>query len=96
MDIMQLVWVVVSAAVFAVSGYLKSVGEKPDPVKLAATMLVGALVGLAFTFTGAPVSEEAVGAMLLTYVGAVVLIEYWLKAIVRRVQAWCKKTASVS
>ena len=87
MELMQIVWVVISAAIFAVSGYLKSVGEKPDPVKFLSTLIIGAFIGLIFSFTGAPVTEEAISVILVTYIGAVVVVENAIKAIVRRWKA---------
>ena len=87
MELMQIVWVVISAAIFAVSGYLKSVGEKPDPVKFLSTLIIGAIIGLIFSFTGAPVTEEAISVILVTYIGAVVVVENAIKAIVRRWKA---------
>ena len=91
MELIQIVWVVISAAVFAVSGYLKSVGEKPDPVKFLSTLIIGAIIGLIFSFMGAPVTEEAIMTMLVTYIGAVVVVENMIKAVIRRWEAWKAK-----
>jgi len=79
-----IIYAVVAAIVFALSGYLKSAkDEEFDATKFAATILVGALVGVVLYVKGAPITEEAVATQFAAYAGIVVILENALKAVVR-------------
>ena len=76
---------IVAAAVFAASGYLKSVGtENFDTPKFAATVLVGLVVGAVMCASGSPVTESNVAAQLAMYAGVIAVVENVLKAFLRR------------
>ena len=76
---------VVAAAIFAASGYLKSVGtENFEPAKFAATVLVGIVVGAVMYASGSPVTEANVATQIGIYAGVVAVVENVLKAILRR------------
>jgi len=79
-----IIYAVVAAIVFALSGYLKSAkDEEFDATKFAATILVGALVGVVLYVKGAAITEEAVATQFAAYAGIVVILENALKAVVR-------------
>jgi len=79
-----IIYAVVAAIVFALSGYLKSAkDEEFDATKFAATILVGALVGVVLYVKGAAITEEAVATQFAAYAGIVVILENALKTVVR-------------
>ena len=79
-----IIYAVVAAIVFALSGYLKSAkDEEFDATKFIATVLVGALVGVVLYVKGAAITEEAVATQFAAYAGIVVILENALKAVVR-------------
>lgn len=82
MEIMLLA--LVSAAIYALAGYLKSVEEEPDILKAISTMIVGAVVGLVMAASGIDVTQVGVLEQLGMYAGFVCIIENVLKAIWRR------------
>jgi len=76
---------IIAAAIFAASGYLKSVGtENFEPTKFAATVLVGIVVGAVMYVSGSPVTEANVATQIGTYAGVIAVVENVLKAILRR------------
>jgi len=76
---------IVAAAIFAASGYFKSVGtENFDTVKFAATVLVGLVVGAVMYASGSSVTESNVAAQLAMYAGVIAVVENVLKAFLRR------------
>jgi len=76
---------IIAAAVFAASGYLKSAGtENFEPIKFAATVLVGIVVGAVMYAGGSPVTEANVATQIGIYAGIVAVVENVLKAILRR------------
>jgi len=76
---------VLAAAIFAASGYLKSVGtENFEAAKFAATVLVGIVVGAVMYVSGSPVTESSVAEQLAAYAGVVAVVENALKAFLRR------------
>lgn len=79
-----IVFAIVAAIVFALSGYLKSAKDEGfDVTKFAATILVGALVGVALYVKGAAITEEAVATQFAAYAGIVAIVENALKALFR-------------
>ena len=79
-----IIFSVVAAIVFAMSGYLKSAkDEEFDVTKFATTVLVGALVGVVLYVKGAAITEEAVATQFAAYAGIVVIVENALKAAMR-------------
>ncbi|RLG35360.1 hypothetical protein DRN97_00175 [Methanosarcinales archaeon] len=79
-----IIFSVVAAIVFAMSGYLKSAkDEEFDVTKFATTVLVGALVGVVLYVKGAVITEEAVATQFAAYAGIVVIVENALKAVMR-------------
>ena len=79
-----IIYAVVAAIVFALSGYLKSAkDEEFDATKFGATILVGALVGVVLYVKGAAITEEAVATQFAAYAGIVVILENALKTVVR-------------
>jgi len=79
-----IIYAVVAAIVFALSGYLKSAkDEEFDATKFIATVLVGALVGVVLYVKGAAITEEAVATQFAAYAGIVVIVENVIKAVMR-------------
>ena len=79
---------VVSAALYALVGYAKSVGEEPDLAKAGATMILGAVIGVLMAASGIDVTQINVTEQMVIYVGLVAVIENAIKAIVRRYKEW--------
>ena len=79
-----IIFAIVAAIVFALSGYLKSAkDEEFDVTKFATTVLVGALVGVVLYVKGAAITEEAVATQFAAYAGIVVIVENALKSVMR-------------
>jgi len=79
-----IIYAVVAAIVFALSGYLKSAkDEEFDATKFGATILVGALVGVVLYVKGAAITEEAVATQFAAYAGIVVILQNGIKAVMR-------------
>lgn len=72
---------VVYAALWYSRAYART-GEPFDATKFAATVLVGALVGLGLSLTGDSATPEDIEARFLLYVGVISLVEALLKAVV--------------
>jgi len=72
-----------SAATYSLVFYAKKrIGkgkQKFNPTKLAATVLVGAGLGIVLQFTGAQITKEAIQTQLVAYAGIVALVESGLK-----------------
>lgn len=84
---------VVSGGSAAVGGYLKNVGEDFSFRNLAETVVEGVVVGgvagvMGVTYMAA---QDYLGS-----IGAVVLIDYAKKTLVRRVWPWLKKKLGVA
>jgi len=74
----------VAAAVFAVSGYLKSVKTEDFEIrKFVPTIAVGAILGAITYAIGSPVTELGVMEQVAAYIGMIVLLENVLKALLR-------------
>ena len=79
-----IVFAIVAAIVFAASGYLKSAKDEDfDVTKFAATVFVGALVGVVLYIQGAAITEETVATQFAAYAGIVVILQNGLKAVIR-------------
>lgn len=83
-DVVTIVLVLLMAAVAALAGYFKSVGEKPEPVKTLATLLFGLLFGLYAFYMGLTPSDPNYLAFLGTFGFLIVIIEDVIKGIIRR------------
>lgn len=75
---------IVSACVYAVTGYLKSAGEGFVWTKFVATLLVGGFVGVWLWFLGFEVTQENVALYMTSCAGVVVVVENLIKTISRR------------
>jgi len=88
MDIWQIItgmaWGVLSGALIAAAGYLKSIKpegiEEFDPVKFLTTLAIGAVAGGYASWSG---TGYDFALTFLVAGGYTVLIENWLKAIIR-------------
>lgn len=76
-----------SALVYSLLFYAKKrVGKdktKFEPKKLAATLIVGAVIGAFYGFYGIPIDQPTISELLVTYAGTVALVESLLKFLVR-------------
>lgn len=79
---------VVSAALYALIGYAKSVNEEPDLTKAGATMILGGVIGVLMVASGIDVTQIGVMEQTTIYIGLVAVIENVLKALVRRSKQW--------
>lgn len=85
-DLMTVVTAVTAASIYSAVFYAKrrTRDEQPfKPRKAAATLLVGAGVGLAFALAGDPVRQETIEVRLVTYSGVIALLESALKIVAR-------------
>ena len=81
---------VISALVYSVIFYCKKAmkPDKPpefDYMKLASTLIVGLIIGIAFCLSGLAITAEAIEVQLIAYAGVVALVESILKIIYRAV-----------
>ena len=84
-ELMSIVLAVVTAAIYALSGWLKSAPqEELSVVRLATTMGLGLIIGVGLVVAGIPVNEAAVLEQMAIYAGLIVLIENVIKAYIRR------------
>jgi len=85
MDLLTIVYAFIGAVIYAGSFYLKNrqADEDFDPVKFASTLIVGLIVGCVSYVTGSPITEQTVYEQLIAYAGITVLVETWIKALVR-------------
>jgi hypothetical protein len=83
-DIATLVLVLLAALVYALSGFFKNAGEKPDLIKMGATIVVGLIYGVYVLYIGISPTPEGWVAFLASAGFAVVIIENVLKGIARR------------
>jgi len=78
---------VLAAAIYSATSYLKKhMKDDPenfDPVKFAATLIVGAIVGFSMWTSGIPITQEAVETQLVAYAGLVAIVENVIKVIYR-------------
>jgi hypothetical protein len=74
---------ILSGAITALLGYTKSVGENFDPQKAYQTLIVGAIVGGVAGYLGV---EYNTAEEYLESIGAITLIEYVKKSILKRVK----------
>ena len=61
-------------------------GESIDTSKMAATAILGGIVGLIMFFAGDPVSQQAIQVQLVTYAGGVSMLESFGKGLLRYVK----------
>ena len=77
---------VLSAALYAVLGYEKSVGEKIDLTKAGATMILGGIIGALMVASGIEVTQISVMGQVVMYAGTICVIENAIKAVFRRLK----------
>ena len=77
---------VLSAALYALLGYEKSVGEKIDLTKAGATMILGGIIGALMVASGIEVTQISVMGQVVMYTGTICVIENFFKAIARRLK----------
>jgi len=97
MEPITFVLAVFAAMIYALLGYLKSVDpegtpEEMDWPKIAATMVLGVLIGFGLAVMDIPVTAETVAVQMLSYTGVLYLVEAIIKAVIRRWQAWKAKS----
>jgi len=86
MDYVLYVIPVMSAVFIAGAGYFRDTPlEVFNPTKFAATVAVGAFIGVISVQTASPITEQWVGIQLVAYAGMISLVENTLKAIWRRI-----------
>ena len=81
-------YAILSALIYSVIFYGKHhfKPDKPetfDPVKLGATLVIGAIIGIVFYIGSVPITAEAVEIQLFAYAGIVALAETILKIVWR-------------
>lgn len=90
MDPISIVYGALAGAMFALLGYLKQrplpEGEEFDIMKAAPTIVLGAIIGGMLAVAGTPVSEENVLVQVGVYGFATVVIEYFIKAVLRTIR----------
>lgn len=79
--IIALISGLIYASVFYAKKYLQN-GEAFIPEKFAATAIIGALVGVAFTLSGMPISQEGIEVQIVAYTGLIAIVESILKILV--------------
>ena len=73
------------SVIYTILGVAKSKGEKFDPTKASATIVLGLIIGVIMYTSGLPVTETGVYEQLAVYGGLLYVIENILKAIKRRI-----------
>lgn len=90
MDPISIVYGAVAGAVFALLGYLKQKplpeGQEFDIMKALPTVVLGMVVGGMLAAAGTPVSEENVIVQVGVYGFATVVIEYFIKTVLRTIK----------
>lgn len=78
---------IVSALIYSLMFYIKKKantgGDDFQPKKLAATLIVGAVVGVFYGYYGMAITQATISQQLATYAGTIALVESALKFIVR-------------
>ena len=75
---------VLSSAIFAASGYFKSVRTEDFEIqKFVPTIAVGAILGAVMYASGSLITELGVMEQLAAYIGMIVLLENALKTLLR-------------
>lgn len=81
---------VISALIYAVGGYLKNIEpEKFDAEKFFVTIIIAVLVGSISYYLG--ISYDTATQILIS-AGLIAYIEFWGKAIYRRLKNWLYST----
>lgn len=87
MDISAIILAAIAGAVYGVLFYIKAQqnsGEDFDNTKFGATVLLAAIIGVAMSATGMPVTQATLEVQIAAYVGYVVVLETVLKLIWRK------------
>ena len=80
-----LVWPVIAAMIYSLSFYLKKKKEGYEFPKLIATGLMGLIIGVLAVAGGVTeITEQFIGVQLGFYVGAIALLEAWIKILGRK------------
>lgn len=79
--------VLYGAVWYARNRYRPDEGEAFRPAKFAATLVISAIIGLSAGLAGDPVGFATVETQIVTYVGAISLLEGVLKMVFDRVLA---------
>lgn len=84
-----------SAVVYSLMFYAKKRARDPstefEPIKLASTLIVGAIIGVFYGYYGIPIEQPTISQQLATYAGTIALVESVLKFIVRIVRSHMSK-----
>lgn len=84
-----------SALVYSFLFYAKKRAGKDsqtlDVRKLAATLIVGAVIGVFYGYYGIPIDEPTVMEQLATYAGTIALVESVLKLVYRSYMSYMDK-----
>ena len=86
MDVATVLYAFFAALIYAATFYVNehlAKGEEFDPSKFLATLIVGLLIGLFAFMTGNPITQQYMYIQLLAYAGLIILIEKWLKLVIR-------------
>lgn len=77
-----------SAILYSAAFYIKKVsrddGEQFDKFKLAATIVVGAAVGIGYQMSGIDFTQQEISTKVAMYAGTVALVESGLKTVWRK------------
>lgn len=87
-----IVTAVIGSAMYGMMGYAKelaSKGEKFSPVKMARTLIIGAIIGVLVGVGGYdPKSAEEFSSMLFMIVGGDVLVEKLIRIAEEKLKRW--------
>ena len=89
MDVMVIIYAVIAAIIYSLIWYAKTwaTTQPPEPfsyTKFAATLVVGAGVGVFFWLTNNPITIDTVSDQLFVYGAVVAVVETILKSILAK------------
>lgn len=77
---------ILTAVIYAVIGYAKSVNEDFSFSKFGATIVLGLIIGIIMYSSGIPITEANVAEQFVAYGGLLYVVENILKALYRRIK----------
>lgn len=81
----EIIYGIIAAIIYALLGFIKSEGESFDPFKFTKTIIIGAIIGVIMSITGIPITEQSVAEQITAYGGLIIVVDYILKIIWRKV-----------
>lgn len=70
---------------YALTGYIKNAGQKPDYLKMGINALAGGVIGGALSLYGIEVTDVTIAAYVAMSAGTLAIVEQTLKGIWKRV-----------